>query len=107
MLENPVTGQLTAHFEGDPLFENDPRYAGLPAAEFLPQLPYEDIELHFFGGDRAPLATPAHCGTYTTQGTFTPWSGNPTTESSSSFDVTSGPNGSSPSRKARCPSHRR
>jgi hypothetical protein len=94
VLENPVTGQLTAHFEGDPVFESDPRYASLPAAQFLPELAYEDIELHFFGGDRAPLATPAKCGTYTTTGTFTPWSGNPTTESSSEFQVVSGPNGS-------------
>ena len=32
VLENPVTGQLTAHFEGDPLFQNDPRYAGSSSA---------------------------------------------------------------------------
>ncbi len=94
VLENPVTGQLTAHFEGDPLFENDPAYAGDVAAQFLPQTPFEDVELHFFGGDRAPLATPAQCGAYTTTGTFTPWSGNPAAESSSTFDITSGPNGS-------------
>lgn len=94
VIENPVTGQLTAHFEGDPLFADDPRYAGEPEADFLPELTFEDIELHFFGGDRAPLATPARCGAYTTTGTFTPWSGNGTTESSSTFDVISGPNGS-------------
>ncbi len=92
--ENPVTGQLTSYFEGDPVFENDPRYANDVAAQFLPQTPFEDVELHFFGGDRAPLATPALCGAYTTTGTFTPWSGNATTESSSTFDIVSGPNGS-------------
>ncbi len=92
--ENPVTGQLTAHFEGDPLFQNDPRYAGEPAADFLPEVPFEDIELHFFGGDRAPLVTPAKCGAYATTGTFTPWSENGKTESSSTFNVVSGPNGS-------------
>ncbi len=92
--ENPVTGQLTSHFEGDPVFENDPRYANDVAAQFLPQTPFEDVELHFFGGDRAPLVTPALCGAYTTTGTFTPWSGNTTTESSSTFDIVSGPNGS-------------
>ncbi len=94
VLEDPVTGQLTSHFEGDPVFENDPRYANDVAAQFLPQTPFEDVELHFFGGDRAPLATPALCGAYTTTGTFTPWSGNATTESSSTFDIVSGPNGS-------------
>ena len=93
VVENPVTGQLTAHFEGDPLFEDDPRYASEVEAQFLPEVPFEDIELHFFGGDRAPLATPALCGSYTTTGTFTPWSGNGTTESSSQFQVVSGPNG--------------
>jgi hypothetical protein len=95
VLENPVTGQLTAHFEGDPVFEHDPAFAGEPEAQSLPELPFEDVEVHFFGGDRAPLGTPARCGSYTTTGTFTPWSGNPTTESSSTFDITSGPNGRS------------
>jgi hypothetical protein len=95
VLENPVTGQLTAHFENDPVFANDPRDAGDPATQFLPQLPFEDVELHFFGGDRAPLSTPSLCGSYTTTGTFTPWSENATTESSSTFNVVSGPNGSS------------
>jgi hypothetical protein len=88
VLENPVTGQLTAHFESDPAF------AGDGDAAFLPQTPFEDVELHFFGGDRAPLGTPAHCGGYATTGTFTPWSGNPTTESASEFQIVSGPNGS-------------
>ncbi|HXB65891.1 MAG TPA: hypothetical protein VNV42_13565 [Solirubrobacteraceae bacterium] len=94
VLENPVTGQLTAHFEGDPVFENDPAYANDVAAQFLPQTPFEDVELHFFGGDRAPLTTPALCGAYTTTGTFTPWSEGTTTESSSTFNIVSGPNGS-------------
>ncbi|MFZ1154378.1 MAG: hypothetical protein WAN93_05675, partial [Solirubrobacteraceae bacterium] len=93
VLENPVTGQLTAHFEGDPVFENDPRFANEPEAQSLPEVPFEDVELHFFGGDRAPLGTPALCGSYRTTGTFTPWSGNATTESSSEFHVVSGPNG--------------
>jgi hypothetical protein len=94
VFENPVTGQLTAHFEGDPVFEHDPRFAGESEAQFLPEVPFEDVELHFFGGDRAPLATPARCGSYTTTGTFTPWSGNATTESASEFQIVSGPNGS-------------
>ncbi len=58
-----------------------------------PPLPFEDAQLHFFGGSRAPLSTPSRCGTYTTQASFTPWSGNPPVGSSSSFQITTGPNG--------------
>ncbi len=92
--ENPVTGQLYSVFDENPVLKNDPAFASDEAAQFLPQTPFEDVELHFFGGDRAPLATPALCGAYTTTGTFTPWSGNTTTESSSTFNIISGPNGS-------------
>jgi uncharacterized repeat protein (TIGR01451 family) len=59
----------------------------------IPQAPIEDIELHFFGGGRGPLATPAVCGTYTTTGSFSPWSETPAVDTSSSFDITSGPGG--------------
>ncbi len=72
---NQATGQITATFEDNP------------------QLAFEDAEIHLFGGERAPLATPAHCGTYATQAVFTPWSGNPPVTSSSIFQINSGPNG--------------
>jgi hypothetical protein len=72
---NEATGQIEATFEDNP------------------QLAFEDAELHFFGGERAPLATPSRCGTYTTNATFTPWSGGQPVHSSSNFQVTSGPNG--------------
>ncbi len=58
-----------------------------------PQLAFEDAELHFFGGERAPLATPARCGNYLTNASFTPWSDTPSVSSSSTFDITTGPNG--------------
>jgi hypothetical protein len=72
---DPVTGQLTATFKE------------------TPQLPFEDLKLHFFGGSRAPLGTPALCGGYTTTASIAPWSGNAPVQSSSEFQIISGPNG--------------
>jgi hypothetical protein len=69
-----VTGQLVSTFKN------------------TPQLPFEDLRLHFFGGSRAPLATPGLCGAYTTTASIAPWSGNEPVDSSSTFDITSGPN---------------
>lgn len=73
---DPVTGQLVSTFDN------------------TPELPFEDLSLHFFGGSRAPLGTPALCGAYTTSASFSPWSGNAPVGSSSVFQITSGPNGS-------------
>jgi hypothetical protein len=73
---DPVTGQLVTVFPN------------------TPQLPFEDLALHFFGGSRAPLATPALCGAYATASSITPWSETHPAEPSSIFDITSGPNGS-------------
>lgn len=76
VLLNEKTGQLVSSFED------------------TPQLPFEDLTLHFFGGGRAPLATPGLCGAYVTKATFTPWSGNEPVTSTSTFNIASGPNGS-------------
>jgi hypothetical protein len=73
---DPVTGQLVSSFKN------------------TPQLPFEDLNLHFFGGSRAPLGTPALCGSYTTTAAIAPWSGNASAEPSSEFQITTGPNGS-------------
>ncbi len=73
---DPATGQLVSTFKE------------------TPQLPFEDLVLHFFGGSRAPLGTPALCGGYTTTASIEPWSGNVPVDSSSEFRITSGPNGS-------------
>jgi hypothetical protein len=54
---DPNTGQLTTSFDD------------------TPQQPFSELELHFFGGPRSMLVTPAACGNYTTAGTLTPWSG--------------------------------
>lgn len=72
---NQQTGKITATFKDSP------------------QLPFEDVELNFFGGERAPLATPARCGTYTAEASLLPWSGGEPVNSSSSLQITTGPNG--------------
>ncbi len=90
MVEDPVSGStikltgevhLTATGQIVTTFDN------------TPDLPFESLELHFFGGERAPLATPSRCGTYTTQASFVPWNGNGPVNTSSSFQITSGPGG--------------
>lgn len=90
--EDPVTGQITVHFEHDPLFEGSP-----VLTQYLPPVPFEDVEVHAFGGDRAPFGTPALCGSYTTTGSFTPWSGEPGEApfipTPSTFQITTGPHG--------------
>jgi hypothetical protein len=73
---DPVTGQLVATFKN------------------TPQLPFEDLTLHFFGGSRAPLSTPSLCGDYTSSAAIAPWTANPAVGSSSTFEIDSGPNGS-------------
>ena len=58
-----------------------------------PPLPLEDVRLHFFGGDRGALTTPLVCGTKTTTGLLSPWSGTPAVGVSSAFDVATAPGG--------------
>lgn len=70
---NPETGQLVTTFLN------------------TPQTPFEDLEVEFFGGERAALATPAHCGDYTTNASFAPWSGTASVNAASRFAITSGP----------------
>jgi hypothetical protein len=65
----------------------------ITTAKNTPELPFEDLQLHFFGGERAPLTTPSHCGTYTTNASFTPWDGNGPENTSAPFTIEHGPNG--------------
>jgi len=53
---DPHTGRLTAYFP-----EN-------------PNLPFSDLQLHFFGGPRSEFTTPPSCGTFTTTSILEPWS---------------------------------
>ena len=69
---NPQTGQLTTTFTE------------------LPDLPFEDVKVDLFNGPRAPLMTPAACGSYHTESTLSSWSGITPAPSSSSFAITGG-----------------
>jgi hypothetical protein len=88
VVPNPVTGQLVSTFKN------------------TPQLPFETFEIHFFGGDRAPLATPARCGAYTTTAAIEPWTETGEVDSSSTFDITSGPATFSEPNGGPCPGAR-
>lgn len=79
------TGELTARFGADPITDE----------EFLPQAPFSDLKMSFFGGSLAPLITPSTCGRYTTTALLTPYGSEPgsesvgpaTVRSSSSFTI--------------------
>jgi hypothetical protein len=75
---DPRTGRLTASFED------------------LPQVPFEDFQVHLFASDRGLMATPTRCGIYTTTADFFPWNTSlPDQTSSQIFSLESGPHGSS------------
>jgi hypothetical protein len=73
-----------------------------------PQLPFEDFELNFRGGPRAPLATPSTCGTHLSVSSFTPWSaahgaGGLTDTVDDPFAISSSPTGGCAATKAALP----
>jgi hypothetical protein len=73
---NPQTGRLTAYFEN------------------LPQVPFEDFQLHLFSSDRGLMATPTRCAVYVTRAEMYPWNATlPEQESSQIFSLESGPRG--------------
>jgi hypothetical protein len=60
----------------------------------LPQSPFQDFSMHFFGSERGLLTTPTDCGTYEVHTTFVPWDAVlPDQTSTSFFDIDSGPGG--------------
>jgi hypothetical protein len=74
---DPANGHLTAVFR-----EN-------------PELPFSELKVSFFNGARAPLTSPATCGTKTTNAVITPWSTPEGADvpSSDSFTTTTAPGG--------------
>ncbi len=82
---DPRTGQMTATFDDNP------------------QLPFDTLHLEFKGGPRAPIVTPDLCGSYTTNATFTSWSGR-TVSTTSAFTVSGdGAGGACPANRAFSP----
>ncbi len=71
---NKSTGQLVSTFDQ------------------TPQLPFEEFDLKFFGGNQAPLATTS-CGAYKATSSIEPWSGQPAASPFSEFEITTGPDG--------------
>ena len=73
---DPATGRVTAHFED------------------LPQVPFDDFQLHLFASDRGLMATPTRCTIYTTVARFFPWNNTLAPQQSTQvFGLDSGPNG--------------
>jgi hypothetical protein len=72
---DPQTGQLTATFRNNP------------------QLPFEDLNIQFFGGEGAALKTPPICGTYSAHSSLAPWSGNPASQLSTDMSFNQAPAG--------------
>jgi hypothetical protein len=78
VVPDPQTGQLTVRFDE------------------LPETPLTEFRMHFFGSERALLASPTHCGTFPVTSTFSPWStGLGSQTSSQFFSLDAGPNGRS------------
>ena len=60
----------------------------------LPQAPFTEFDLHFFGSERALLASPSKCGTYAVETEFEPWARElPNQTSTQFFTIDRGPNG--------------
>jgi len=58
----------------------------------LPQVPVEEIDLDVWGGPRAPLQNPDHCGSFTTDFSFSPHSNDPAASGQSQMQITEGCN---------------
>ena len=75
-------GQVRATFGNDPVTQ-----------QFLPQLPFSELKMSFFGGPRAALASPSQCGTYSTTSELKPYGGAPAARPASTFTIGSGCSG--------------
>jgi hypothetical protein len=91
--EDPVSGVLVKLAGEGQLDEGTLRVS--TTFRNSPEVPFEDLRLDLFGGQRASLTTPALCGSYGTEAAFTPWSGTGTVAVGSpaeEFNITAGSN---------------
>jgi hypothetical protein len=73
---DPQTGRLVVRFDD------------------LPQVPFDDFDIHLFASDRGLLATPTSCTQYSASGLFVPWDGKLANQTSEDFfGLDSGPAG--------------
>ena len=79
---DPATGRLTTTFDNNP------------------QLPFSEFKLNFFGGATGALRTPDTCGSYETDSSLTPWSGNAPVDYPDTYSIDQGPNGDCPASAA-------
>ena len=71
--EDPVSGVLVKLAGRGEINESTLRVS--TSFENAPQVPFEDLRIDLFGGPKGSLSTPALCGQYATEASFTPWSG--------------------------------
>jgi hypothetical protein len=73
----------------------DPRTGQLTISVIdLPQVPFEEFNLHLFASDRGLVATPIHCSLYQVDSLFVPWNDQLAPQQSRpNLGLTSGPNG--------------
>src|SRR5262249_30871751 len=71
--EDPVSGVLVKLAGQGELDESTLRVS--TTFRNAPQVPFEDLRLDLFDGPRASVSTPAFCGGYATDASFSSWSG--------------------------------
>jgi uncharacterized repeat protein (TIGR01451 family) len=102
-IDDPATGtvvKLAGEVKADP---NSGRLTS--TFKQSPQLPFEDFNVHIFGGAGGSLRTPATCGAHTTTSSLVPWTapeGLPANPSDS-WEITQGPGGSCAASAAALP----
>ena len=73
---DPATGRLTARFQS------------------LPQVPFDDYDIHLFASDRGLMATPTQCTLYLVQAKMIPWNHRLANQvAETNFGVSEGPGG--------------